>query len=175
MERKLPPEEAFSIYFGLGVKRSYQAVADHFRVSKKAVTSHAVKHRWQERVAELEEKVRQANEERAVETAEEMVERHLTILKIVQRRALEALRSTPLTNPMHAIRALEMTMKQEREIRSLPTERGQENDAENVAAKIRKFLRASGKLMRVEDEGEVSGNASCQELPDIGSNQEKHR
>ena len=41
IERKIPPE-AFDFYFELGPGRSYQAVADHFSVTKQAVTKKAV-------------------------------------------------------------------------------------------------------------------------------------
>ena len=52
MTKKLPPD-AFHYYVGLGVNRSYQAVAEKYGVSKRAVTSRAVQEDWQGRVVSL--------------------------------------------------------------------------------------------------------------------------
>lgn len=52
MAGKLPPE-AFEYYVGLGPGRSYQAVADHFETSKRAVSYRAKQERWPERFEAL--------------------------------------------------------------------------------------------------------------------------
>ena len=52
MSGKLPLE-AFEFYVGLGPKRSYQAVADHFGCSKRAVAKHAAKTNWATRLEAL--------------------------------------------------------------------------------------------------------------------------
>ena len=117
------PSDAFEVYMGLGPDRSYQAVADHFGVTKRAVTNRATKERWQQRASELEAKARQGAEQRLVETLEDMNTRHLKSLRAVQARALEALRSYPLQSAMEAVRALDMGIRQERLIRGEPSER----------------------------------------------------
>lgn len=122
MARKLP-KDAFDVYMSLGPGRSYQAVADHFGVTKRAVTNLATKERWQQCATELETKARQGAEQRLVETLEDMNTRHLKSLRVVQARAIEALRGMPLESAMEAVRALDISIRQERLIRGEPSER----------------------------------------------------
>ena len=122
MARKLP-RDAFEFYFGLGPDRSYQAVADHFGVTKRAVTNRARQEEWQKRGAEIEAKARQGAEQRLVETLEEMNYRHIKSLRVIQARALEALRHMPLESAMEAVRALDIGIRQERLIRGEPSDR----------------------------------------------------
>lgn len=122
MAKRLPPD-AFDFYLGLGTSRSYDAVAAHYGVSKRAVTKRAARDHWQERIAEVEAKARQAADEKAAETLEAMSTRHLKALKIVQAKALETLRAMSLDSAMDAVRALEMSIKNERLIRGEPGER----------------------------------------------------
>ena len=117
------PTDAFDVYMSLGPARSYQAVADHFGVSKRAVTNRATKERWQQRAGELEAKARQGAEQRLVETLEDMNTRHLRSLRVVQARAIEALRNHPLESAMDAVRALDISIRQERVIRGEPGDR----------------------------------------------------
>ena len=51
MARKIPTD-AFMYYFSMGASRSYQAVADHFHVSKRAVVTLATKEKGA-RMAEI--------------------------------------------------------------------------------------------------------------------------
>ena len=67
MNRKLPAE-AFQFYLGLGIDRSYQKVAEHFRVAKGTVTALARKDDWQTRLAKVEREARNRADEKAVET-----------------------------------------------------------------------------------------------------------
>lgn len=122
MSGRIPPD-ALEYYLALGPDRSYQKVADHYGVSKRAVTKLAARERWQEKVVELERKARESAEKKALESLEGMNLRHLKSLKIVQGKALEALRSMPLTTAMEAVRALDMAIRQERLIRGEPSDR----------------------------------------------------
>jgi tetratricopeptide (TPR) repeat protein len=108
------PADAFDFYFGLGAQRSYQAVADRYQVSKRAVTKLAAKEHWQERVEELEKKARQTIEQKAVENLGNLNDRHLKLLRVIQARALETLKSMPLKTAMDAVRALDLSIRQER-------------------------------------------------------------
>lgn len=117
------PKDAFEYYVSLGDGRSYQAVARHFAVTKRAVTNRARKEEWQQRVAELEAKARQGAEQRLAEALEDMNGRHIKSLRIVQARALEALRDMPLQTAMEAVRALDVAIRQERLIRGEPSDR----------------------------------------------------
>ena len=57
-----------------------------------------------------------------LESLEGMNLRHLKSLKIIQGKALEALRTMPLSTAMEAVRALDMAIRQERLIRGFTTE-----------------------------------------------------
>ncbi len=122
MSGKIPPD-ALQSYLGMGPERSYQKVADHYGVSKRAVTKLAARERWQDKVIELERKARAGAEKKALESLEGMNLRHLKSLKVVQGKSLEALRSMPLSTAMEAVRALDMAIRQERLIRGEPSDR----------------------------------------------------
>jgi hypothetical protein len=124
VNRKVP-SNAFEFYFSLGPSRSYKAVADRYGVTKQAITKVAARERWPERLAELEDQARQRSKEKAVETLDEMNERHLKILRAVQSKAIEGLRSMPVATARDILRALELVMRQERVIRGQPGERGE--------------------------------------------------
>lgn len=122
MNRKLPVD-TFDYYYALGASRSYQAVADKYGVSKRAVTKLAAKESWQSRIVDIERKARESGDKRALETIEEMQARHLKTLQAVSLRAMEALRNMPLSSGMEAVRAIEMVIRQERLVRGEPTDR----------------------------------------------------
>jgi hypothetical protein len=153
MARKLP-DDAFEFYIGLGPDRSYQAVADHFAVTKRAVTNRARLEGWQKRVAEIEAKARQGAEQRLVETLEDMNTRHIKSLRIVQARALEALRNMPLQTAMEAVRALDVGIRQERLIRGEPSDR--------TAIQVEEVIRREySRWMAAEEEGEEAGDGEA--------------
>lgn len=106
MARKIPAD-AFRYYVGLGAKRSYEAVARRYGISKRAVTKRAAQERWQEQLASLEREN----------------EQQLQILREVQAKALRALLAHPLTNAMDAVHALEIGITLERLICGLSSRR----------------------------------------------------
>ena len=118
--RKRLPTDAFEFYFGQGAGRSYADVAAKFGVSKKTVTTHALKERWQERIAERERQARENADNRAVETLDQMNERHLKVLQALQRKALDALRTAPVSAAPQLMRALTLVMDSERTLRKGP-------------------------------------------------------
>lgn len=122
MNRRIP-QDAFAYYVSLGLTRSYQAVADRYGVSKTAVADLAERERWQPEVAEIDRKARDSAAKKAAETLEEMNDRHLKSLRVIQAKALEALRSTALDSAMDAVRALDLSIRQERVIRGEPGDR----------------------------------------------------
>lgn len=122
MAGKIPPD-AFAYYHALGSGRSYQGVAEHFGVSKRSVVDRAVKENWQARLAEVEAKARAAADDRIVETLDALNGRHLRMLRMIQGKAIEALKSMPLATAMDAVRALDMSIKQERTILGEPADR----------------------------------------------------
>jgi hypothetical protein len=119
---KIPPD-AFDHYVGLGQKRSYEAVAKAYGVTKTAVTKRALKEDWQGRLAKVEAAARSRTDDKLVESIEQMNERHLKILRAVIGKALQALQSMPITSGMDAVRALDLAIRQERTIRGEPSDR----------------------------------------------------
>ncbi len=121
MSKKLPPD-AFEAYLTLGPARSYAALAEQFGVCKRTVVARAKAEGWQEKVVERERQARQQAEKKAVESLAEMNERHLKIVRLIQGKAIEALRSMPLNNASAAAKALAAAVTQERVIRGEPGE-----------------------------------------------------
>jgi hypothetical protein len=136
--KRLPPE-AFGHYLSLGAARSYQAVATHFGVSKRAVTNRAARENWQAKLEESQQKLRARAEEHAQESLEAMTIRHLRILKIAQSKALEALRTAPIHSGTAAIRTVVLCVEKERAIRGEPLGKGQD-DAREYAERVRQAL-----------------------------------
>ena len=122
MNTKLGPD-TFQFYVSMGPGRSYQGVADHYGVSKRAVTKCAVRENWQGRLDTIEEKARARQDEDLVDVVGEMRERHLKTVRAMQNRALVALKAFPLTTGMEAVRAAELAIKLERVIVGEPSER----------------------------------------------------
>jgi hypothetical protein len=151
MKRKRIPPDAFEIYMSLGPSRSYQAVADRVGVSKRAVTDRAAKERWKEKLDQLEAKARQGAEQRMVETLEEMNSRHLKSLRLIQARAIEALRSMTLESAMDAVRALDVSVRQERLIRGEPSERAAVQVEEVIRREYSRWMTDGG------DDGQEGG------------------
>ena len=135
MRRKLPPE-AFAFYLSLGPARSYAAVADQFGVSKRAVTKLAARENWPVKLEESLRQVRSKAEEAAQESLEEMTLRHLKTLRVVQSRALEAMRSAPIASGTAAMRTVVLCVEKEREFRTDRGSGGGES-AREYAARVR--------------------------------------
>jgi len=108
------PAEAFDYYFSLGPGRSYQAVADRYQVTKKAVTNRALKESWQDRTEEIERKAQSLAAEKTAESLGDVRARHGKIIKAIQGKAIEALKAMPIDSGMDAIRALDIALRLER-------------------------------------------------------------
>lgn len=113
MTKKLPAD-AFQVYVSLGDHRSYQAVADQFGVSKRAVVTRAVAEGWADRLLKIETDARVISDKKLVETLAEMQERHAKMLRVMGARVVVALREFPLESCMDAVRAAEVVIKLER-------------------------------------------------------------
>lgn len=129
MSQKKIPAEAFDAYVAMGESRSYQRVAEIYRCSKQAVTVRANREKWQTRLAELHAKARVERDQRAQQTLAELSLHHLKLWEVVERRALEGLRSFPITSAMDAVKALDLATKNIRLIRGEPTERTESIEA----------------------------------------------
>jgi hypothetical protein len=120
--RKLPVD-AFDHYFALGPGRSYQAVAERYGTTKRAVTNLAVRERWQERAAELEWKARESAAKKTMETLEEVNTRHLKVLRSLEAKAIEGMKNLSIDTPADILRAIDLALKQTRVILGEPSER----------------------------------------------------
>ena len=116
------PDEAFTFYMVLGPDRSYQKVAERFGVSKRAVSKRAQADDWASRAEKIQAESRARQDAGIVDAFDEMNQRHLKVLKVIQGKALEALRTLPLERATDAVKALELVMKQERIARGDPDE-----------------------------------------------------
>ena len=122
MKRRLP-EDAFEFYFSLGVERSYSGVAKHYGVAKATVARHAKAGGWQDRVQQLERRARERFDKKAVDEMDAMRERHLAAARMLQAKALEALKVLPAEKAVRAAAALNIAWKHELLILGEPTER----------------------------------------------------
>ena len=122
MAKKIPPD-AFDYYFSLGLRRSYEAVAEKYQVSKRAVTALAKRENWQRRLLEVEAKARERSDARKGETMDEMTERHLRGLKFLFGKAIDAMQRSPLEKCPAAVRAIEVVIRNERTIAGEPSDR----------------------------------------------------
>ncbi len=116
---KLTPE-AFDYHIA---GHTYEEVAEKFGCSKRAVVAYAKKEHWRDRFKEIVRAARARSDRKATETIAAMSTRHLKTLKFVQAKAIEALRTLPISSAGEAIRALDMAIKSERVIRGEPGER----------------------------------------------------
>ena len=151
MSAKIPPD-AFQFYVALGPGRSYAAVAEKYNVTKRAVTKHAARENWQERVREIERKARRASEEKAIETLEQMNDRHLKSLRVIQGKALEALKAMPLNTAMEAVRALDLAIRQERVVRGEPGDRTATTVEETIRGEYERWMVVSEKEQEATDD-----------------------
>ncbi len=142
------PNEAFEYYVGLGAARSYQAVAEKYGVSKQAITKCATREHWQDRLEAIEVRARERSDQKSVESVDEMNQRHLKMLAVVERKALEALRSFPMSTAMEAVRALEIAMRQTRLIRGEPTERSATSIEETIRREYERWMVPAGEAAK---------------------------
>lgn len=158
MSGRIPPD-AFEYYVGLGPERSYQAVADHYGVTKRAVVKHASKRQWSARLAKIEAEARERSDKRLASTIEEMRSRHLKTLRAMNQRALQALQQYPLNSGMEAMRAAEMAIKLERLIAGEPSERTAVSVEEVTRREINSFLEVAEEEEEDDDgdEGDDGG------------------
>jgi hypothetical protein len=139
MSKKIPPD-AFEQYMALGPSRSYRAVATRYKVSKRAVTNLALREKWQEKVQDLESKAKEAAVQKSQETLEAINARHLKALRVIQGKALEALRQMPLESAMDAVRAIDIAVRQERVIVGEPSERSAVSVEEVIKREYERWL-----------------------------------
>ncbi len=170
MSGRLPPD-AFDFYLSLGSERSYQTVADKYGVSKQSVTKLATREKWQQRIAAIEAKARANTDARAVETLEEINERCMKMWKLVEARAIEAVRDHPLASGAEGFKALDYAHKNMRLIRGEPTDRT-ENIEHVIRREYERWMRpveADSKPDAGEEDKDASADATEKVEDDEGA------
>ena len=137
--KKIPPD-AFNFYFSLGPSRSYQAVAEKYGVTKRAVTNLAKRQSWQQRLVEIEAKAREEADKKNAQTLKAIHERQLQSLRLVQRRAIERLRETPIETAVEAARVLTQSIKQENVILGEPGDRTAVSVEETIRREYERWM-----------------------------------
>ncbi len=116
-------EDAFEYYVSLGEARSYRAVAEHFGVTKRAVTGLAKRENWQDQIAALERKAREKSDERKVDALQVAHEQRLKALRMVLGKGLEGLRQMTIDSAGDAVRAIGLAVREIRVELGEPSER----------------------------------------------------
>ena len=147
------PTDAFDFYFSLGPGRSYQAVADRYSVSKRAVTNLAKREDWQQRLLSIEAKARDSSDKTKERVLEAAYERHMKALRLVFGKGIEALNRMVIDSPADAMRAIRMAIQEERVALGEPTER----TALSIEDTIR---REYERWMVVDEDGGNSGRGA---------------
>lgn len=156
--RKLPAE-AFQHYLGLGVGRSYSAVAEHFGVAKGTVVKRAKTENWQERIGELERTAREQFEAGARREMQAVRERQLKAARALQGKALEALRDLPAERGIKAATALNIGWRHELLLLGEPTDRNSTVVEEVTRREMRDLLLRDGED---EDWSAFEGDAEAE-------------
>ena len=115
MNRKILPE-AFELYRSMGIRRSYQAVAERLGLSKRTVASAAVRERWQARLAKEASPAPQPHEQRHVGPfpAALGLDRLRLLQWLLQELELEILRRIRIETPSDALDLVIAAMDAER-------------------------------------------------------------
>ena len=137
--KKIPPD-AFDFYFSLGPPRSYQAVADKYGVTKRAVTVLAKRENWQTRLTEVEQKAQARTDEKKVDALEAAHEQRLKALRLVLGKGIEGLRDMPIDSPRDAIRAIGLAVREIRVELGEPSDRTAPRVEANRASLLRSWL-----------------------------------
>ncbi|HEV8455441.1 MAG TPA: hypothetical protein VGQ24_11135 [Gemmatimonadales bacterium] len=149
------PADAFDFYFSLGPSRSYQAVADRYKVTKRAVTDLAKRERWQARLEKVVAEARAKSDQRMAEVIEKERERHLQALRLVLGKGLESLKGMRFTQPMEAARAIGLAVREIRVTLGEPSDRTAVSVEETIKREYERWLMpAAGDPAANEEGGE---------------------
>jgi ERCC4-type nuclease len=152
MAGKIPPD-AFEYYVSLGQKRSYEAVAERYQVSKRSVVKRAKREGWQGRILELEARAREKATEKAGETIEEVRLRHLKTFRAVGMKALEGLKAMHFTTVMEVLKGLELSARQELLAFGEPSERTAVSIEEKIRREYERWMVVKGQ--KEDDDGDT--------------------
>jgi len=148
------PIGAFEHYVAMGNDRSYEQVASHFHVTKRAVTKAAARERWSERLEKIERDAQTRVDEKLTESIEQMRLRHSKMLRAMAGRAVKALQEFPLTSGMEGLRAAEAVIKLERLVAGEVTERGATSVEVLIKNEFNQIMVRAAEAEASEDEAE---------------------
>ena len=143
MAKKIPTD-AFDFYFSLGPARSYQAVADKYQVSKRAVVGVDKREDWQRRLSEVEAKAREAGDKKKAESLAASKEHHLQALRLVLVKGIEGLRQMQINEPMDAIRAIGLAVREIRVELGEPSERTAVSIEDTIKREYERWMVTAG-------------------------------
>ncbi len=144
MPKRKIPHDAFDFYFSLGPERSYQRVASRYEVTKRAVTKLAARERWQERLERVEAEARAKSDKKKSETLEAAKERHLQALRLVLVKGIEALRQMQISEPMDAVRAIGLAVREIRVELGEPSERTAVSIEDTIKREYERWMVTAG-------------------------------
>lgn len=122
MARKRIPDNAFERYLAMGASRSYRALAEELGLSKKAITRHAVRDGWADRLMHAESEASAQAQERAVSDITTFQDKYTKLLHLIQAKALAVLKSAPAMTAADATKALITAIREERNVLGLKDE-----------------------------------------------------
>ena len=160
MTRRIPPD-AFEFYVSLGEDRSYQKVAEHYKFTKRAIQGCAHRENWARRLEKIERESRERTDKRLGETLDDIRERHLKTLRAMNGRALEALKTYPISSGMDAIRAAEAVIKLERLIVGDPTDRSAVSVEEVIKREFTRWMDDEDQDDERDDEPEEDSDGAA--------------
>lgn len=140
---KIPPE-AFDFYFSLGPGRSYQAVAEKYGVTKKAVTNLAKRENWQQRLADIEAKAREEADQQKADESKRAHEHRMKALRLVLGKGVEALQRLSFESPADAARAVGLAVKEMRVELDEPSERTAVSVEETIRREYARWMIVGG-------------------------------
>jgi hypothetical protein len=168
---KIPPE-AFEVWVGMGPGRTYDAVARRYGVSKTALANCAKRENWMQRLAKVEREAQLRAEQRVIESIDAMNERHLKVVQVIQGKALETLKNSPIDSAMDAVRALDLAIRHERLIRGEPSERTAVTTESVLKGQFERWMTEESETSEAEspeverEVGTESESSGTEELPE---------
>ncbi len=140
--RKIP-QDAFAHYVSLGPGRSYQKVAEHYGVTKRAIVNVAKRERWQEQVEELERTARDDAREKMKSSIEATYEQHMKALRLVFGKGVEALKNMVINTPADAMKAIQIAIREQRVALGEPTDRTAISVEETIRSEYERWMTVS--------------------------------
>ncbi len=155
--RKIPLD-AFAYFMSLGPGRSYQKVAEHYGVTKRAIVNVAKRDRWQAQVEELEHAAHEDAREKMKSTIEATYEQHMKALRLVFGKGVEALKGMAIDNPADAMKAIQLSIRGMRVALGEPTDRTAVTVEETIRREYERWMVVGGDA-DADDDGVVTESA----------------